>query len=179
LRVGNAYIGLATIEEGYRPVQLPPIYNYPRFVGQVTPQNPTYVFHESVVKEMTVAGLIYPQDRRIFVNDTVHSIAQFRVADWGMEKCSLSMVIPEYTDSPNTDITIIPSPTSFQIWRLNVDSELNTAKLSWKTRPPRRHFVGELTVGKNITAYLPEFPCTSGSLVSFELNCDSCLVDFW
>lgn len=100
-----------------------------------------------------------------------------------MERCALSFMVPERPSFlevyPKRNFTIFPPKPTFDVWSLNAEWEVNTAHLSWVTRPPRNKHLGQLIIEENSTAYLPEFHCESGSLLSFELACASCTVDFW
>ncbi|KAF8573440.1 hypothetical protein K439DRAFT_1240896, partial [Ramaria rubella] len=129
-RQPSTYIGLSNLKGSYRPTHLLPIFNYPPLLAQVSRSDPTKVFVNDINRGVTRYGTIYPEDRRFFLNETTNSIAQFRVADWGMERCVISIILPNRqaiisSNDPNNTFQINPSAgTKLNIWSLDDSSEI-------------------------------------------------------
>lgn len=105
-----------------------------------------------------------------------HTILQFRVMDYGMERCALALRLPsgEEGSSKSADI---------ELSVLDVSRPLDPSSISWSSRPPRRNVVGTLRASADEEVRLPEFPCKWGSLYAFEASCapdsPACDVDVW
>lgn len=115
-------------------------------------------------------------------------IAQFRVHDYGMERCRIVSSIPtwELLQTTNQTLHLAGDTSSIEIWNLTTPgapySELDERTLSWETKPPRERVIGTVGVAENSTHKSDEFWCgPSGSLQTFELVCRgvSCYVELW
>lgn len=111
----------------------------------------------------------------------ISTIAQFRVMDYGMEKCSLAFHLP---DSPTPYLDPIISTTSGEdaivdVWLLSPNGPLDPRSLTWSSKPTARLHLGTLSIAHNRATSLPPLPCTSNSFQAYQLTCvsDGCLVD--
>ncbi|KAF9008617.1 hypothetical protein BDZ89DRAFT_1144086 [Hymenopellis radicata] len=148
LRYGNSYIGLdtAVLQD---PTPIPPITNYPLYIGQVNASDPSKVYLD-VRHWASNFGMVYQEDRSFLVSSQatrqVSTVIQFRTLDFGMERCSLMLVVPtsdELLADAEDTIIIIMSAASHVI------------------------------PGKHIELESPEFHCAAGSLLTFEVTCTS------
>lgn len=104
------------------------------------------------------------------------TVAQFRVADFGMENCSLSITVPPRADSEDH---ISDEPATLDIWSLPVTKKMDMQKLSWANRPTSGTLLGSLPVSFGETHRLPGYHCLSGSYQTFEFRCSTpgCKID--
>lgn len=111
-------------------------------------------------------------------------IAQYRVHDFGMERCAIAAQIPDKVTlaSRNQSINMNGDTTRVEVWNLTVSKELDAKALSWRNKPVRNQLLGNLSVDIGQFSKTTDFYCgPSGSLQTFELACTSnaCDIDFW
>ena len=114
-------------------------------------------------------------------------VAQFRVHDYGMERCRIVASIPSPDLLPkNQSLTLLGDTSAIEVWNLTTPSapstELDVNSLSWKTKPPRNNLLGTVGVSVDSTIRSEEFWCgPSSSLQTFELVCTSpsCHIEFF
>lgn len=114
-------------------------------------------------------------------------IAQFRVHDYGMERCRIVSSIPSLDVLPKNQSLLLSGDTSLiEVWNLTTPaapySELNVRTLSWNSRPSRESLLATIGVAVDSTMKSDEFWCgPSSSLQSFEFTCKSpgCHVEFF
>lgn len=111
-------------------------------------------------------------------------VVQFRVHDYGMERCRFVSSIPswELLQSRNQTLHLAGDTTRIEVWNLLSSGELDERTLSWETKPPRKELVATLTVSENSTHKSDEFWCgPSGSLRTIELLCTGvgCFIELW
>ena len=111
-------------------------------------------------------------------------IAQFRVHDYGMERCRIVSAVPtwELLQSRNQTLHLAGDTGRIEVWNLTTSSELDERALSWETKPPRDQLIATVGIDANSTHSSAEFPCgPSGSLQTYELICTgvSCYVELW
>ena len=113
----------------------------------------------------------------------VHTVAQFRALDFGMEECSLVIQLPGNGDRVESKEPFLFHPLSaLDVFRLDAPKPLDVRKLSYSTRPQRREQVATVTPRAGGETPVARFPCVWGSLHTFEVACSSssdCLVDIW
>ncbi|KAF8641552.1 hypothetical protein AX16_009929 [Volvariella volvacea WC 439] len=119
--------------------------------------------------------MIYPEDKQFLVNTKVSTILQFRVLDYGMERCTLTFSLPTpegLADPHHSKAVALGGPIHLSIWRLDSSEPLEPSSLSWSNRPPRRRDAMEFYVqpeGSLIES--EEFRCPAGSLQTYEVAC--------
>ena len=111
-------------------------------------------------------------------------IAQYRVHDFGMERCRITAAIPSVPilQEKNQTLHLAGDTTLIEVWNLTAPAEIDVRKLSWSTKPSRDRLLGRLSVAPNATLHSESFWCgPSGSLQSFELVCKgkSCYIEFF
>ncbi|KAH9838985.1 uncharacterized protein C8Q71DRAFT_703475, partial [Rhodofomes roseus] len=153
-----------------------PIENVPRVAAVVTNEDPEKVYPLDEHRRLSAYGTVTPLDRHLRVSGTMHTVLQFRVMDYGMERCALALRLP-FIES-NTS-----KPVDLDICALDVSRQLNPRTLSWSTRPPCKNLVGTLRGGAGEEVRLPEFSCKWGELYTYEVSCaaesPACDVDVW
>jgi len=182
----NPYIGL---DELYRfhdikPSRYDKLINEPRLSAQISPAEPDKVFPIDVHRWLSDFGLLSPPDRHLQLSKTIHTILQFHVLDYGMEKCALAVRLPKRGD-------VLPHPFSLpatgevvrlDICELDVKRPLKERSISWSTRPTcvRKLGVIEGRIGEEVE--LEPFSCKSGSFLGYQVSCaedSGCNLDVW
>lgn len=106
------------------------------------------------------------------------TVAQFRTLDWGMENCTIEIVLPP-TTTDTTTLKQIHDPSTLSLWLLDPSGELDVKRLSYSTKPARVASLGRLTVtsGMNVTSM--GFICPRDAFPTIEVECASaqCAVD--
>lgn len=114
-------------------------------------------------------------------------IGQYRVHDYGMERCALVSTMypnPELA-SINQTLTLMGNTSVVEVWNLTESAgqtPLDAHTLSWAHRPARSRIVARFPVVQNTTTRSEDFYCgPSGSLQTFELACrgSGCNIEFW
>ncbi|RPD52401.1 hypothetical protein L226DRAFT_259130 [Lentinus tigrinus ALCF2SS1-7] len=186
LEFANPYHGLdalyrsGTIESS----KIDPIQNIPRVVAQVFPGRPKELApvgeHDLFNKAF---GTLSPHEKHLQVSPDVHTIAQFRALDFGMEECSLVIQLPGNGDHIESKEPFLFHPLSvFEVFRPDAPKPLDVRKLSYSTRPPRKEKIATVTPRAGEETPITRFPCAWGTLHTFEVACGStsdCLVDIW
>lgn len=209
IRRPNQFIGLDKVERGQ--VTYPPFANYPALLTQVDASNPNYVYSDDPLRWKTSRGSISPDDRRVLLTATVSrctiicvvptcitrdglyrqvsTIAQFRILDYGMERCELMVqVAADQTLGPESSMRLSesfansskPEPGCISVWRLDAPEPLDPKRLSWRNKPTRI---------SQVAAFDPQvdppsvyrFDCVQDSLHSFEIVAEdeSCYMEWW
>lgn len=174
----------------------PPIINFPRNYFQVSSAHPRAQFpYWSNMKLSTEGNITFAEYRFLVTSEVsnfqlymtqeiselffskVSTIGQFRAIDYGMEKCSLRLKIPQ-KNSTTVNINIEGANANLDVWQLSMGKRL-TGKVSWDSRPPRKRLVSttNLSYGMDITLF--DFHCIPGTFHTFEVACHdaSCHVD--
>ncbi|KAJ6577327.1 hypothetical protein B0H19DRAFT_932476 [Mycena capillaripes] len=178
LEIRSPYVNLAELysQTGMKSSKHSPIVNHARFFSQVSSTEPHKVFPPYGLMRPIADGMVPEYQRRLLVTPTMFSVAQFRVADFGMENCSLSITVPPRADS---DDHISDEPATLDIWSLPVAKKMDMQKLSWATRPTGGTLFGSIPVSFGETHRLPGYHCLSGSYQTFEFRCSTpgCRID--
>ncbi|EJD06941.1 uncharacterized protein FOMMEDRAFT_152279 [Fomitiporia mediterranea MF3/22] len=158
---------------------------FPSFFQPVDHIHRHYVFPSDGHARFTFNGRVSPGDHRILLTDHITMIAQFRVHDYGMERCRVVSSIPswELLQSHNQTLHLAGDTSHIEVWNLTSSGKaLDERTLAWETKPPRRELITTLSVHENSTHKSDEFWCgTSGSLQTFELLCPGvgCYIELW
>ena len=115
----------------------------------------------------------------------VHSILQFGVMDYGMERCSLAIRLPSRGDA-------LPHPYSFKdvadtvrlnVCELDAKRPLDERTLTWNNRPTCIRNLGILDAKVGGEAQMEPFPCKSGAFLAYEISCapetPDCGIEVW
>ncbi|KAJ7746598.1 hypothetical protein B0H16DRAFT_1726322 [Mycena metata] len=177
LEIRSPYVNLAELysQTPLKSSKHNPIVNHARAFVQISSTEPNKVFPPYGLMRPIADGMVPEYQRHLLVTPTISTVAQFRVADFGMENCSLSITVPPH---PESDDHIHP-PATLDIWSLPVTKKLDMQKLSWNTRPTGGTFFGTLPVTFGETYRLPGYRCLSGSYQTFEFKCSTpgCRID--
>ena len=116
----------------------------------------------------------------------IHTILQFRVIDYGMEDCQLSLNLPALDvtlSDPYVFFTKSDEATLLDVCELEAAELLDVPQVTWANRPPCVKQVGSFLASPGRETFLPHFPCKWGTLHSFEISCSArspqCHVDVW
>ncbi|KAK7050726.1 hypothetical protein R3P38DRAFT_2866602 [Favolaschia claudopus] len=189
LETPNSYYGLQNAYRDPTAPPPPPIHNPAFFAGHINASAPSTVLFKHN-PQFTDFGTIYTTDRRFIANPQISTIFQFRVQDWGMEKCNITLSLSPsplsshgHSTHSHTRSPASPSPSTprgkVDIWRLDLNKKLPPSTLSWNTRPRRSSLLTSWDLTAKQRYETPEFKCASGEIITFELACEeSCEVDF-
>ena len=115
----------------------------------------------------------------------IHTILQFRIIDYGMEDCQLSLNLPSL-DASLSDPYVFHAETEttlLDVCALDVPELLDVPKVTWANRAPCTKPMGSLMAVPGSETFLPRFPCKWGTLHTFEISCSphspQCAVDVW
>ncbi|KAJ6569447.1 hypothetical protein B0H19DRAFT_695083 [Mycena capillaripes] len=174
----SPYIGL-DFAIHHDTLPLPPIVNFPVLLAQVEAARPSQVRLDTH-RWNSSFGMIYPADRTFNVASGISTIAQFRAIDWGMEKCSLDVVLPEVTEMTDFMNFSMSGSTgdsdwvTVEVWRVSspeITVAIDPQTLSWETKPPRKLLVGYWGLKPGVRMQSETFECSSNSLHTFEFLC--------
>jgi len=178
LEIRSPYVNLAELysQTSLKSSKHDPIVNHARAFVQISSTEPHKVFPPYGLMRPIADGMVPEYQRHLLVTPTISTIAQFRIADFGMENCSLSITVPPRADS---DDHIHDEPANLDIWSLPVKKKLDMQKLSFATRPTGGTFFGSLPVSFGETHRLSGYRCLSGSYQTFEFRCSTpgCKID--
>ncbi|KAF7375125.1 hypothetical protein MSAN_00398900 [Mycena sanguinolenta] len=178
LEIRSPYVNLAELysQTSLKSSKHDPIVNHARAFVQISSTEPHRIFPPYGLLRPIADGMVPEYQRHLLVTPTISTIAQFRVADFGMENCSLSITVPPRADSNDH---IHDEPATLDIWSYPVTKKLDMQKLSYATRPTGGTFFGSLPVSFGETYRLPGYHCLSGSYQTFEFKCSTpeCKID--
>ncbi|KAG1836220.1 hypothetical protein DFJ58DRAFT_735145 [Suillus subalutaceus] len=118
-------------------------------------------------------------ERRLIVTQEFESIAQFRVLDFGMENCSLSLTVPPRNSTEDLLYSDLGDSVILDVWSLPARHKLDLYNLSWSKLPRPRVHIGYMNASYGNTYRMPSFQCKSQSYQTFAVSCSSpgCLVN--
>ena len=198
----NPYPNLDSVFRNATHDPFPPILSLSQLLLQVHTSDPERELHEEAREHYTTLGVVYPDDRHFIVTPSVSppflfllqaflqrvgpqitTIVQFRTLDYGMERCTLHASLPDKTDALDPATTIV-YPSTLDIWRLNIDSEITQHRPeSWKIAPKRKSLFGTFEFPQGEDWASDDFHCLSLSYTTLEFTCSAktpdCHVDFW
>ncbi|KAH8078057.1 hypothetical protein BXZ70DRAFT_689650 [Cristinia sonorae] len=185
LPVANTYVGLDDLYASGRvnASVYPPIKNRARVDAQISASEPNKVFPVDRLRKLSELGRISPPDLRLRVENDIHTIVQFRVIDYGMERCQLAIHLPE-RGANLSEPFIFPIGVDFlhlNVCKLDSTELIDVFKLSYNTRPQCVENLGTVVVSPGGEAKLPEFACKWSEHHAFEISCaeksPACVLD--
>ncbi|EMD31795.1 hypothetical protein CERSUDRAFT_100023 [Gelatoporia subvermispora B] len=183
LEIANQYVGLDELYNSgtVKPSRVNPILIEPRAIAQVFRDHPVQIGPLAEHEHMTALGTVSPREQHLFVDGQTHTIAQFRSVDFGMEECSLVVILPELGDQLEGDLPLkMITSATLAVHTLDADMPLDVRKLSWRTKPARTEKMTTFTPRAGQETVITRFPCPWASLHTFEVACVSdCLLDVW
>ncbi|KAJ7230410.1 hypothetical protein GGX14DRAFT_553890 [Mycena pura] len=163
-----------------------PISTWPDLAAQISQTAPGTVFYENNTgRRFTNFGMAYPTDRtfRVTAGVRTSTVVQFRGRDFGMEKCTLTLVMgmtsPTMGHGHGRDASehAYTARGRLDVWQLAqaTNRRLDPERLSWNTRPTRARLLTswDLATAASATLRSDEFACASTSIVTLELACAS------
>ncbi|KAF9008489.1 hypothetical protein BDZ89DRAFT_1144196 [Hymenopellis radicata] len=166
----SSYAGLEELYakwEGKRP-QYHPITNLPNLVTQAdTSSRPRKTIVREAEYVRTSHGMILIDNRHFLVRPRVSTIVQFRILDFGMERCDLMITFPKVSGG-ESGTYFAADIVEMDVWELQTD-KLVAGKTKTEIRAPRIALLDSIraTYGSNIS--MP-FECKSGFLHTFEFT---------
>lgn len=174
LEVANSYINLDTAVYSIGRDLIKPIKNFPLVISRVNAKEPKKVLIDDT-SYMSKLGLTYLEENEVVVDSSNSVILQFRMLDFGMERCWFTLSVDPSTYRYHSD-------SKLDIWQLDAPKRIDPYKSSWSTRPARKQLFTTLTLNKDTKLYeSPEFACPSRSLQTFEVACSgkaACSLEF-
>ncbi|KAI0686664.1 hypothetical protein C8T65DRAFT_147348 [Cerioporus squamosus] len=175
LEYASSYVGLEAVHRDSTAPPLRPIISFPMAIGQANRSNPSAVSLD-MHRWTSTFGTVYPEDRRVLASPAETTFLQFWAGDFGMERCSLRLMIP----APHGADVSLSNDATVELWLVKAPRSLELRSLSWKQRPARERLLASWMPSYNSTRETDEFVCRSGTFQTFELACigERCLVDF-
>ncbi|KJA22681.1 hypothetical protein HYPSUDRAFT_164321 [Hypholoma sublateritium FD-334 SS-4] len=173
----SVYINLEKVLAKHNST-FPPLFNFPQMVYQISSRNRRMTEDDRGL--VTHIGVVYPDDRHIYISPKISTIVQFRHLDYGMENCSLIYTVPLLTSKFNPNAIVLNS-SIIDVWALDTVVEISRhIGDTWKYAPKRTKKLATLSMSNNSYS----FHCRSNEFSTFELSCSSsatslCQVDFW
>ncbi|KAJ7267911.1 hypothetical protein C8J57DRAFT_1326138 [Mycena rebaudengoi] len=171
LETPNSYFGL---ENAFRDASAEPPLNE---------SEPNAIYYE-INRKLTYYGTSYPTDRKFVVAPGISTIVQYRVQDFGMEKCTLQLstsIPPEASGHGHGRDIHAHNMGQIDLWKLDHDRRLDRKSLSWNSRPRRLSLTTTWDVSNDAPMETAEFPCATTSILTFELACarhSECRLEF-
>lgn len=208
LPLGDPYIGLtelytSSIMNATR-VTNRNILNKPRIVTPVYAGNPSMSTAEEELVADGQYGTFSPHEKHFSVDQRVSvtflvfistkrspktiTIVQFRTIDFGLELCSLMLLLPDANSrvEGNHPFTMSIQPPTLRICQLDVDRSLDPTTLTWRSRPSCGHALRTtlLTTKYGQEMEVFRFSCPWASFPTFEISCTTehvqeCAIDIW
>ncbi|ESK86673.1 hypothetical protein Moror_9672 [Moniliophthora roreri MCA 2997] len=176
LEYRSTYIGLDSLYDNTKSNHThSPVINRPRYIASVYSNGSQYVIPEDHDYYLTPDGYMPLEVQRIVVNQEVTTIAQFRIMDWGMENCRLTIDIPAFNETKKAASIYSDhgsEPVVLDVWFLDSVPPAYFGKPGQKIWPPKRqHLLASLSLSYGLRARTPTFPCPSASDQNFEVVC--------
>jgi len=183
----NPYIGLDELYslQRTRPSTYRTVVNEPRLTAQVSIIEPDRVFPIDAHRWLSDFGLLSPPDRHLQVTSVIHTIAQFNVLDYGMEKCALTVRLPKRGETlPHPFILPAQEDTvELSICQLDAPRPLDERKITWASRPKCDKKLGTIVAQVGSEVEMEPFYCKSGSFLTYEVSCaegsPDCKLETW
>ncbi|KAK0209094.1 hypothetical protein DFS33DRAFT_1380576 [Desarmillaria ectypa] len=171
----NPYIGLERATLNPLSPGPQPIMNFPILAAQVNSEEVDKVYFD-VPSLKTPYGTVYPRETNFTVSSEVSMILQFRIMDFGMERCTLMGVLPSAADlerSAKSVPVVSNEAAKLEVWFLDGNNvQLNAETLSYSNRPRRKALAGVWGATMNQRVQISDtFECLSRSLLTFEFVC--------
>uniref|UniRef100_A0A8H7Y8W4 Ubiquitin 3 binding protein But2 C-terminal domain-containing protein n=1 Tax=Psilocybe cubensis TaxID=181762 RepID=A0A8H7Y8W4_PSICU len=175
MKTNSTYIGLDRLYSNATAFKIyPPIRNQARRFFQISSAYPERQLAEESPRIAGPTGFI-PSARgfyQLLVSSEISTIVEFRVIDYGMENCNLSLNIPS---NNATDQVTIASEGNLEIWQIgDINTRIDRSNISWNFRPKRTRFIASTSVQYGTSKQFESFRCVSGTHLTFELACTGC-----
>ncbi|KAI0319586.1 hypothetical protein OF83DRAFT_1082162 [Amylostereum chailletii] len=137
------------------------IINIPQDIAQVTRTKPDQVYPQPSDAWVNRNGVVPFGYRHLLVDSETSTLAQFRVMDYGMGNCSITIRSPSKSTSVgNTAIEGDQGDAmGVDVWLLSTSRRLDLKTTSWAKKPHRAGHLGTLSLSPGTTQSLPGFPC--------------------
>jgi hypothetical protein len=128
LEIRSPYVNLAELysQTSLKSSKHDPLVNHARAFIQISSTEPHKIFPPYGLMRPIADGMVPEYQRHLVVTPTISTIAQFRVADFGMENCSLSITVPPRADSKDH---IHDEPATLDIWVYPVTKKAGYAEI--------------------------------------------------
>lgn len=177
----NPYLNLEILYKNpdFKSSAHDPIINTVPVIAQVSNREHQTIFSPFQRYKSVVQSKAPTYERRLIVTNELESIAQFRVLDFGMENCSLSLTVPPRNSTEDTLYTDLGDSVVLDVWSLPARHKLDLFNLSWSKLPQPRAHIGQMNASYGKTYHTPSFQCESQSYQTFAISCSSpgCLVN--
>jgi len=195
LRVGDQFYGLSgSLQGGLMGPSTSPLTTFPTLLQQIDYNNPNFVYPNDPRRYRSYFGVISPEDRPLYISSSVSTVAQFRIRDYWMGRCTLKIALP--LDRKFASNSSMPSlqrerdwigftgAVRLTIWTLEIPKNiqslwLNPRTLNARTRPSRGRKFAEVYIEAGSDFRSEPFSCKRDSVISFELSCEDCVLDVW
>ncbi|TFK62941.1 hypothetical protein BDN72DRAFT_848194 [Pluteus cervinus] len=175
LRRPSQFIGMDQVFLNSHPTSHN-ITNYPSLIAQIDRNAVQKVFETDVMRQKTRIGTISPNTRRTRVTNSISTVFQFRIIDFGLNNCDLKLSFPPLDGFSTKGLDGNPS---VEVWALTTNRAINPRQLNFANRPPRGNKVANIILKNNLT-WTYSFPCTTDQVVTFEFACNGeCDVEWW
>jgi len=168
--------------------------SFPTLLQQIDYNNPNFVYPNDPRRYRSYFGVISPEDRPLYISSSVSTVAQFRIRDYWMGRCTLKIALP--LDRKFASNSSMPSlqrerdwigftgAVRLTIWTLEIPKNiqslwLNPRTLNARTRPSRGRKFAEVYIEAGSDFRSEPFSCKRDSVISFELSCEDCVLDVW
>jgi len=119
------------------------------------------------------------EDRSFRLTDTISTVSQVNVREFGMENCRIQLGLPQIAELEpiGNRSKYLPhwrsslESVEIAVWRLDTDHWIEPRTLSYNERPPRRHIVSNMKLERGSISLSEEFYCKSNEILSFEFVC--------
>lgn len=187
LPIQNPYIGLDELYSltDVKPSKFDPLINVPILATQISRAEPDKAFPVDTHQWLSDYGTLSPPDRNLHVTDTLHTIVQFHILDWGMEQCALTVRLParDATLPHEYELKDTRGTIRLDICELDAARPLNPLNLTWKKHPKCVKHVGTIDARVGEEVQLEPFSCQTGTFRAFEVSCSpdmpNCGVNVW
>ncbi|TFK51123.1 hypothetical protein OE88DRAFT_1645339 [Heliocybe sulcata] len=140
-RFPSVYIGLERLNVSQRILDMPPVMNYPMMISSVNEVKP---------------GEVDRNGTAVRIDNDHSTVMQFRVHDYGLERCTLNVTIPATSELGTKTYSSLRDTQTIQVWRLaDTETLLRPRTLSWRNKPARLALVGTLEFAPGTSSYLP------------------------
>ncbi|KLO17139.1 hypothetical protein SCHPADRAFT_913773 [Schizopora paradoxa] len=189
LKRPNVYIGLDKLPSDVAHAALPEsLVVFPSLFHPIDYSQPDRIFPDDELARFTFNGRVSPVDRHVLMTEDITMIIQFRVQDYGMERCRIVSTMPpsNIVEELDTPFVLQGNTSYLQVWNLTTpsapNSELDVRTLSRSTRPTRGQLLAHFDVLENSSHSSEDFWCgPSGSLQTLEVHCHGtgCHIEFF
>ncbi|KXN86007.1 hypothetical protein AN958_10617 [Leucoagaricus sp. SymC.cos] len=187
LPIRYSYIGLGEMYSStdIAPSKFDPLINVPILATQISRAEPDKVFPVDTHQWLSDYGTLSPPDRNLHVTNTINTIVQFHILDWGMEKCAFTVRLPAQDAFLPHEYTVkdIRGTLRLDICELDATRPLNPLDLTWRKRPKCIKHAGTIDARVGEEVQLASFACQTGTFRAFEVSCahdtPNCWVNVW